>query len=482
MSLKTKVKNGLKWTFIDQVFAQAVSLVFGILLARLLEPSAFGLIGMVLLFSNFALNFVDLGFGAALIQKKDVTQEHFSSVFWLNMMVGTLLYVFFFLLAPFISLLYKQPELIDLIRIICLTFIVTAISSVHVNLLVRELQFKKKIIINCISVIFSYSLGFFLAYKGYGVWSLAIIGLLIASINTVFYCIFSNWIPSFVFNWGKIKELSNFGLNFMGENIVSYWSRNYDNFIIGKMLGSTELGIYSRAYSLMLTPLRNFSTVINKVMFPAFSQKQGDLPLLKKYYLKIIMFVSLFALPLMIMLAVVSKEFILLCFGEKWQRMIPILSILSVLGVIQTILALNALIYNSLGKTNIAFKISIIPNALYIVAFTVGVNYGIIGVAYSFLLINILLFIPLYKNAIKLLDITLLEVFKVLKGIIIASFAMTALLLTLNYYLKISLTIDLILKLILGGLTYLIFIFIFEKELILVLKYKIHTFLSNRNK
>ena len=95
MSLKTKVKNGLKWTFIDQVFAQAVSLVFGILLARLLEPSAFGLIGMVLLFSNFALNFVDLGFGAALIQKKDVTQEHFSSVFWLNMMVGTLLYVFF---------------------------------------------------------------------------------------------------------------------------------------------------------------------------------------------------------------------------------------------------------------------------------------------------------------------------------------------------------------------------------------------------
>jgi O-antigen/teichoic acid export membrane protein len=145
--------------------------------------------------------------------------------------------------------------------------------------------------------------------------------------------------------------------------------------------------------------------------------------------------------------------------------------------VFQTILALNALIYNSLGKTSIAFKISIIPNALYIVAFTVGVNFGIIGVAYSFLLVNVLLFIPLFKNAINLLDITLLEVFKVLKGIIVASFAMTALLLTLNYYLNISLTIDLFLKLILGGLTYFVFIYLFEKELILIFKNKIKNFL-----
>lgn len=481
MSLKTKVKNGLKWTFIDQIFTQIVSLVFGIILARLISPGSFGLIGMVTLFSNFALNFVDLGFGAALIQKKDVTKAHFSSVFWLNMMIGVFLYLFFYILAPYISLLYNQPVLIDLIRIICLTFIITAISSVHVNLLIRELQFKKKIIINCFSVLISYSLGFFLAFKGYGVWSLAIIGLLIATLNTVFYCLFSAWIPSFIFEWNKIKDLSHFGLNFMGETIVSYWSRNYDNFIIGKMLGSTDLGIYSKAYSLMLTPLRNFSTVINKVMFPAFSQKQGDLPLLKKYYLKIIIIVALFAFPLMIALAMVSKEFVLLCFGEKWQRMIPILSILSILGAIQTILALNALIYNSLGKTNIAFKISIIPNALYIVAFTVGVNYGIKGVAYSFLLANVLLFIPVYKNAVNLLNISLLEVFQVLKGIIIASLVMTILLLALNYYLNISLMAALIIKLISGGFAYFIFIYIFEKDLIISLKSKAQIFLSKRN-
>jgi PST family polysaccharide transporter len=377
-------------------------------------------------------------------------------------------------------LFYNQLELTSLIRVICLTFIITAISSVQVNLLIKNLNFKKKIIINWISMTIGYALAFFLASNGYGVWSLVIMTLATAITNSVLYWIASSWMPMWFFDWKKIKELSFFGMNYLGDTTVNYWSRNYDNFIIAKVLGSTELGIYSRAYSLMLMPLRNVSSIVTKVMFPAFSQKQNDIPLLKKHYLKIILYIAAITFPLMICLAFVSKEFVLLFFGEKWISMVPVLSILSVLGAIQSIISLNGLIYNSLGKTNIAFRVSMLSNIVLIIAFTIGVKYGIIGVSWSYLFANILLFIPIYKTAIALLDIKLLEVIKVLKGIIFASFGMAIVLLLLNSKLEFSLLINLIIKLFLSAFTYGVLMFVFEKSLILELNSKMKLSISRK--
>ncbi|MDI1256580.1 MAG: MOP flippase family protein [Flavobacterium sp.] len=480
MDLKNKVKSGLKWTFIDQVLSQIIFLIFGIFLARLVSPSSFGLVGMVTIFSNFAILFIDLGFGAALIQKADATKEHFSSVFWLNLGIGIILYLFFYLLAPFISQFYKQPELTVLIRVICLTFIITAISSVQSNLLIRELKFKKKVVINWIAMTVGYGLAFLLAYNGYGVWALVIMTLATAITNTLLYWITSLWLPLLVFQWSKIKELSNFGLNFLGDSSVNYWSRNYDNFIIAKVLGSTELGIYSRAYSLMLLPLRNVTTIVTKVMFPAFSQKQGDLILLKKYYLDIILYIALITFPLMIGLSLVSTEFVLLFFGKKWINMIPVLSVLSGLGAIQSIISLNGLIYNSLGKANVAFRISIISNILLIIAFTIGVQYGIIGVSWSYLICSLLLFIPIYKTAIRLLDVSLLEVFKVLKGVIIATSCMALILFLLNNCLDLSLILNLVIKIVAGAVVYGMLLLLLERELLVRLKLKIITEIQQR--
>lgn len=325
-----------------------------------------------------------------------------------------------------------------------------------------------------------YALAFFLAFNGYGVWSLVIMTLATAITNSLLYWIASSWMPMWFFEWKKIRELSFFGMNYLGDTTVNYWSRNYDNFIIAKVLGSTELGIYSRAYSLMLLPLRNVSSIITKVMFPAFSQKQDDIPLLKKHYLKIIRYIAAITFPLMICLAFVSREFVLIFFGEKWIAMVPVLSILSVLGAIQSIISLNGLIYNSLGKTNIAFRVSILSNIVLIIAFTIGVKYGIIGVSWGYLFANILLFIPIYKTAIALLHINLIEVVTVLKGIIFASFGMAIVLLLLHYKLDFSLFINLILKLFLSAIAYGVLIFLFEKRLILALKSKLFLMISEK--
>ena len=315
-------------------------------------------------------------------------------------------------------------------------------------------------------MLIGYIVAFVLAYKGYGVWALVMMTLTTAILNSILYWFVSKWLPLFVFEWKKIKELSHYGLNFLGDTSVNYWSRNFDNFIIAKVLGSNDLGIYTRAYSLMLLPLRNVTTIVTKVMFPAFSQKQDDIQLLKKYYLSIIQYIALLTFPLMIGLSLVSKEFVLLFFGSKWSAMIPILSILSGLGAIQSIVSLNGLIYNSLGKVNIAFKVSILSNIVLIIAFIIGVNYGLIGISYSYLIASSLLLIPVYKMAIKQLNISLIEVFLVLKGIMLATLIMAIVLFCINSFSEFTLITGLVMKVIISAVIYLSIVVYFEKELV----------------
>lgn len=467
--LKSKVKSSLIWSFSDQILTQILYVLFGIFLARILSPSVFGVVGMVTIFTNFAVLFIDLGFGTALIQKKDADNEHFSSVFWLNLTIGCLLYCLFFFTAPLFSIFFKQPEITELIRVICLTFIIGSLTSVQSNLLVRELKFKQKVIFNWISIIVGYSVAFYLAYHGYGVWAIVWMTIATSATNSILYWLTSDWMPSFVFNVQKVKELSRFGLHVLGDTSVNYWSRNFDNFIIARFLGSTELGLYTRAYSLMLLPLRNVSSVIIKVMFPAFSKKQDDIPSIKKYYLLIIKYISLVTFPAMIGLSLVSKEFVLLFFGKDWSGMIPILSILCLVGAVQSIFTLNGMIYNSLGKANIALRVSLLVNFVLIIAFSIGVNFGIVGMSWSYLIASVILFYPIYNTAIKQLDIKWVEVFTTLKGSLLASFGMALGLFLLNILTDFSLLLGFLIKILTGVILYASLVYSLEKELLKVI-------------
>jgi len=473
MNLKSKVKQGLKWTFIDQILSQFIFLVFSIYIARILSPSYFGIVSSVTIFTGFASLFIDMGFGIALVQKKDADNEHYSSVFWLNVVIGVLLYILFFLMAPILSDFFNQPQIVILVRVMSLSFIINSLSAVQTNLLSKELKFKQKVIYNWISTGIGYAVAFYLAFNNYGVWAIVWMTLVTSLVNLILYWFSTGWYPSFLFNMGKIKELSNFGFSILGETSVNYWSRNFDNFIIAKVLGNTELGLYTRAYSLMLLPLRNISSVITKVMFPAFSKKQDDIPTIKHYYLLIIKYIALLTFPAMIGLSMVSKEFVLLCFGNIWKGMIPVLSILSLVGAIQSIFFLNGMIYNALGRANIAFRISLLVNFVLIIAFLIGVNYGIVGMAWSYLIASLLLYIPIYSTAVKQIDITLNEVFRNLKGILIATLAMAVALLFLNITFRFSLIFSLLLKIALGFSTYLIVLIVFEKKLLLNLKQRV---------
>ena len=467
MDLKRKVVKGLKWSFADQFLSQFIFLIFSIFMARILSPSDFGVVSSITIFTGFATLFIDMGFGTALVQKKDADNEHYSSVFWLNIFFGFFLYGLFFFTAPILSDFFNQPQITILVRVISLTFIINSLTAVQTNLLSKELKFKQKIIINWISIVIGYLVGFYLAFNNYGVWAIVWMTIVTALVNLILYWLSTSWFPSFFFNINKIKELSNFGFSVLGETSVNYWSRNFDNFIIARVLGSTELGLYTRAYSLMLLPLRNISSVITKVMFPAFSKKQDDIPSIKRYYLLIIKYIALLTFPAMIGLSLVSREFVLLFFGDTWKGMIPVLSILSLVGAIQSIFFLNGMIYNTLGRANIAFRISLLVNFVLIIAFLVGVNYGIVGMAWSYFIASLLLFFPIYNTAIQQLNITLFEVFCNLKGIVFATIAMAILLFGFNIYFDSSLLMSLLVKTMFGFIIYGTSLLFFEKELLL---------------
>lgn len=476
--LKNKVKKSLIWSFADQFFSQLIFLGFNIYLARMLSPEIFGIVALVTIFTNFATTFIDFGFGSALIHKQETDNDDFSTVFWFNLSVGLFLFIVFYLIAPILASFYDNHELKAITRVISIGFIFVSLSSIQSILLIKTLNFKKKIIINWVSILIGYFIAIALVWKGYGVWAIVIMNLSVIFFNTVAYWTTSKWRPKFVFRKSRLKALSSFGLNSMGDSSINYWARNYDNFIIGKVLGSSDLGIYTRAYSLMMLPLKNLTAVFTKVLFPAFSKIQDDIDLIQKNYLKVILLIASVSFPLMIGLSLVSKEFVLLFFGDNWVKMIPVLKLLSILGAVQSLVSLNGLIYNSLGKPHIAFRVTIFVNIILILTFTIGVKYGLLGITWSYFIVGTLISFPIYHIALKQIKLNLWDVFVKLKGIFFSVLIMylgVSLLDFINFFTDMLLT--LIVKIIIGLAFYFSAIFLFNKEL---LKYWLLIFKSQK--
>lgn len=465
--LKKKVKHGLYWNFINQIGNQVIFLAFSVYLARLLSPSAFGVIGLVTIFSNFAALFIDFGFGAALVRRKDVTQTDLSTVFWVNLGVGLLLYILFFVSAGLIASFYNREELKPLVRVVTLSFIFSALTSVQSSILTKRLDFKRKTIISFISLAIGYTVAFYFAFKNYGYWSLVYQTITSSLVSLAILWFQSSWRPSFVFSLKALKQMFGFGMGVVADNAFTYWTRNADNFLIGKILGSASLGVYTRAYSLMMLPLKNISSVITKVMFPAFSAYQDNIPEVQKMYLKTTRLIAFITFPMMIGLAIVAEPFIFTFYGHKWAEVIPILQILSVLGAFQSILTLNGSIYNSMGKSVLAFKVSSILSLLLIIGFLVGLKLnGLLGLTWAYFIIAGLGSLPILSKALELISLSLKEIYNNMRAIVIATFIMGIFLLFLNLLINFKYPLKLFIEIIAGAVIYFFMIKIFQPSLL----------------
>jgi PST family polysaccharide transporter len=399
--------HSIKWTGITQISRQLFQFVILIFLARLLDPSDFGIISIIVTFTGFATLLNDLGLASALIQKEVIKESHLSSVFYINFICAVLLTLFFLMVTPLISQLYDEPILAQAIPLVIITFPINSLGLVQRAVLQREMKFNVIGYLEISALFISGIVAVIFAFLEYGVWSLVWQFIINSIVTTLGVWYFSSWRPRKIFDYNALQDLWGFSVNLLSFQIFNYWIRNGDNFLIGYYLGSVPLGLYTRAYSTMLLPINQVSNVLTRVMFASFSRIQNDKVLLKKIYLQSISLIAFVTFPLMIGLFVLADKFILVFYTAEWSGAINTLRILSLVGFLQSIAATVGWIYQSQARTDLMLKWGVFSSFIYLVSFALGVfTASIEAVAFFYLISNVFLFYWNFTIPCRLIDLS----------------------------------------------------------------------------
>ena len=273
-NLKGVAAKGLFWSAMERFGAQGIQFVFGIMITRILMPSDYGLLGMILIFMAVGQTLIDSGFGSALIWKKAPTENDYSTVFYFNISVSFVLYAIFFFLAPVISRFYNEPLLVDLIRVICINFIILSFSLIQQTILQKKVDFKLLAYVNIAGSLLAGVLALIMAYKGFGVWAIVFQILVKSFITSFLLWIYNKWRPVFAFSWISLRELFNYGSKLTGAGLIYTIFQYFYYNVIGKLFPVEALGFYTRAAQLQEFPVKTIASIFHRVAFPVFSAIQ----------------------------------------------------------------------------------------------------------------------------------------------------------------------------------------------------------------
>jgi O-antigen/teichoic acid export membrane protein len=424
MELKQQTISGVKWSGFARGSQQIIQFIIAVILARLLMPEDFGILAMAIVFTGLIAVFNDFGIGSAIIQKQDLTENDLSSIFWLNVSIGIVTSLLTVIISPLIAAFYEKEILSQLLSLMALGFFFTSLSTVQQSLLIREMNFKKISMFEITSTVFSGIVAISLAYFGYGVWSLVWQGLTATIVMVLLLWLTSQWRPKFTFHVQSIKSVLGFSLNLLGFSTINYFSRNVDYLLIGKFLGAEPLGYYTLAYRLMLYPLENISAVVSRVLFPAFSTIQNDNARFRDAYLKTTRYIAFVTFPMMFGLFAVTNEFILTIFGPKWEQTIFLLKILCFIGMLQSIGTTVGQIYLAKGKTDWMFKWGLFTTVVTVLFISVGLHWGLKGVAIAYAARILVLSYPGYAIPFKLIGLKVKNLFQNLRTEFVVSLIM----------------------------------------------------------
>ena len=411
---KNSTINNVKWNAINSIASQASTIITCVVLMRLLSPDAFGLIGMITVFTGFLNRLKDNGLGASLIFKKELSKYDKDTVFWFNFMFGLILAVVFFLSSGFLAEYYNEPQLTNLVKVFSLTFVFSSLSGVHSPLLKKHLKYKKIFKANILSLVVSSILTITAAFNNFGVWSLVILHLSGSLIRTINLYFVSDYRPSFNFSRDLLKSHFNYSLPVLGTKSFNYWTRNADNFFIGSLLGSQALGYYSRAYFFVSMPIQKISNIIGSILFPSLSLKKNEEES-KTLLLNAMNMTAFITFPLVGGLIVLAEPFVISVFGEQWKPMVLTIQILSVLTLFESVLVFTTSIFYAHGATKLYFKLSIFYGLYNILAFYIGSLHSIEAVACLLLLGYLVFMFPKLYYAGDLISLRVSEIFKQLK-------------------------------------------------------------------
>jgi len=396
MSLKSKALTGVKWTMLSTIIVTILQLLQLAILARFLDASAFGLMALVMIVIGFSQAFLDMGISNAIIHKQEVTHEQLSTLYWINILAGVSLFIIISILAPFVAIFYNEPELTKLIIIVGISFIIQPFGQQFMILWQKEMRFAEISKINIINKFVSLIVSVYLAYKGYGVYSLVYGVLAGVTTQTVqfLYIGLKEYKPSFIFRIKDAKEFLSFGAYQMGEKSINYFNSQMDMILIGKLLGTEALGVYSIAKQLIMRPAEIINPIVTKVTFPTMAKIQDDTVRLKNIYLKTINYLSSINFPIYAFLIIMAPQIVLIMFGENWLSAIPIVQILSIYGALRSTGNPIGSLLLAKGKANWGFwwnfgLLFYVPLGIYFSS-----HWGLIGVSYGLIIIFLIIMIP----------------------------------------------------------------------------------------
>ncbi|RYY37994.1 MAG: lipopolysaccharide biosynthesis protein [Sphingobacteriaceae bacterium] len=424
---KKAVASGIFWNLIQLAVNQVFAFILKLILAKLLFPEQFGLVGMATVFTGFVQVLNDLGVGAALVQRKNeqLRNEHYHTAFWVGVIWSAGLYIIMSAgIGPLAAWFYHEPKLIAIIPVLSLGILFSPVNLVHRAQLIRQMNFKKQAFINNTSSIAAGVIAIILALLGAGVWALVF--------NTVATVVFAmpmffkatGWRPAFIMEKKAFKDVFGFGIYTTGSNILNYLYNNIDYLLIGKLLGASALGVYTLAFVLTDTFRNRLMTVVNSVMYPVYGKNQNDIPELKRYYLKSVMFNCILVFPIMVFFIAEGQSFVVEIFGAKWKDTVVPLQILSASVIVHTLVSGNTTLLRGLGRPGMEMKQQVIKAAIFLPTLSVGIYYyGILGAAWAVLLNKIVVVLVAQYTFYFLIPVKLsfIELLSSIKAPIIAT-------------------------------------------------------------
>lgn len=457
MSLKNKSIDGIIWNLIERYGIQLVSLFIGIILARLLTPSDYGLIGMIGVFFALSMVFINSGLGGAYIQKKNSNEVDASTIFFFNLFVSSIFYIVLWFSAPFIAAFYEQNELVSLLRASALVLIINSFRLIQIAKLTKEVNFKKKSIIELCSSILSGIIGITSALLNYGVWSLVFQQISGSFFSTLGLWIFYRWRPQFIFSFISLKELFSYSIWLLFANIIQSIFDNIYTLVIGKFFPVAQLGFYNKAKSYRTMVTEQPVAAVGVVSFPIFSKFQLNRDIQKKNVNQFMIHITSLIGFLVAFFIVVANPLFYILLTEKWMQMVPYFQLLLIAGFFYPLQLINLQVLNAQGETKRNFKISIYKNILRVINIYVMYRFGIIYIIFGEIIVSIMaLFINGYYTK-KLINYGIVEQLKD----IIPTIGVTLASLFIGFYCM-SLADNNYLRIVIGGFSVIIFYILFN--------------------
>ena len=434
-SLKEKTVKGTIWTGIERFWVQGVQFLVMLIVARILSPKDYGLIGMLAIFIHVSQSLIDSGFTQALIRKKNRTELDHNTIFYFNMVMSVCIYGILYLIAPFVASFYGEPTLCPVMRIFSFVIILDSINIVQRALYTIHLDFKKLARASMASAVISGIIAIYMAKKGFGVWTLVYQQIIFGIVSTFILWYYSSWRPQLIYSWKSFRNMFGFGINLLISGLIDTIYKNLYTIVIGKVFNATSLGYYSRADHYAQLPASNFNSIFLRVTYPVLCKMQDDDNKLRENYRKLLRVSAFLIFPIMCGLAGAAYPSVVMIIGKKWEYAAVLLVPICFAKMWFPIHAINLNLLKVKGRSDLFLKLEIIKKILGTCIIFMSIPFGLFFMCYIQIVSSLLaLSINTYYTG-KLIHLGFWRQMKDISHILLTSLAMFAIIKIMNNWI-----------------------------------------------